>query len=146
MIATEPAPSRNRHRVLCVDDNELSAFVNATILRNEGYEVWTCSDPLQATSIAKSEELDLAILDYEMPKMNGAELAAFCKAANPDIKVILFSGSLNIPTCQLALADQFVEKSAGIEVLLMAIDALLTNSNTRLKWVSRIESKHQNTE
>ena len=146
MAATEPARSRQRHRVLCVDDNELSAFVNATILRNQGYEVWTCSDPLQATSIAKSEELDLAILDYEMPEMNGAELAAFCKATNPDIKVILFSGSLNIPTCQLALADQFVEKSAGVEVLLKAIDALLTNSNRRLKWISTIGSKHQNTD
>lgn len=146
MIAAEPAPSRRRHRVLCVDDNELSAFVNATILRNEGYEVWTCSDPLRATSIAKSEELDLAILDYEMPAMNGAELAAFCKAANPDIKVILFSGSLNISICQLALADHFVEKSAGVEVLLKAIDALLTNNKTQLRRVSRIGNKHQNME
>lgn len=146
MITSEPGPARHRNRVLCVDDNELSAFVNATILRNEGYEVWTCSDPLRATSIAKSEELDLAILDYEMPEMNGAELAAFFKAANPDIKVILFSGSLNIPTSQLSLADQFVEKSAGVEVLLKAIDALLTNGNARVKWKSIIGSKHQDTD
>jgi CheY-like chemotaxis protein len=121
---------------LCVDDNELSVFVNATILRGEGYEVVACSDPLQAASIAESEDLDLAILDYEMPVMNGAELAGFCKAANPATKVILFSGCLTIPSRELALADLFVEKSHGVEALLDAIASLLSEKEARTNWAS----------
>lgn len=125
MYRIQSTGTRDRERVLCVDDNAFTLFVNTTVLRNQGYEVIACSDPLQAASIARSEELDLAILDYDMPEMNGGELAAFCKAANPDIKVILFSGSLSIPTRELAFVDDFVEKSEGVDALLAAIQALL---------------------
>jgi len=129
--APELGRSHQQHRVLCVDDNDLAVSMNATILRNKGYEVLFCSDPLQAASIAKSEELDVAILDYELPLMNGAELATLCKAANPDIKIILFSGSLNISSHELAFADLFVQKSDGVEALLDAIEALLASKQNR---------------
>jgi len=69
--------------------------------------------------------LHLAILDYEMPMMSGGEVAAFCRAINPDIKVILFSGSLEISSRDLAVADVFIQKPSGIEVLLDAIETLL---------------------
>ena len=141
MTATKSAGPRHQHRVLCVDDNELLVSLSAAVLRNEGYEVLTCSDPLQAASIARAEELDLAILDYEMPAVNGAQLAAFCKAANPDIKVILFSGSLDIPSRELAIADQFVQKSDGVEALLEVIDALLAQSKTQANPVLRVHNK-----
>jgi CheY-like chemotaxis protein len=131
MTAPELGRSRQQHRVLCVDDSELVLSMVATILRNKGYEVLSCSNSVQAASIAKSEELDLAILDYEMPLMNGAELATFCKAANPDIKVILFSGSLNTSSHEPAFADLFVQKSDGVEALLDAIEALLASEQNR---------------
>ena len=125
MYGTQSTRSRHRQRILCVDANAFTLFVNTTILRNQGYEVFACSNPLRAALIARSEDLDLAILDYDMPKLNGAELAAFCKAANPEIKVILFSGSPAIPTRDLAFVDDSIEKSEGIDVLLAAIEALL---------------------
>ena len=125
MTGIEFTRSHPRRRVLCVDDNEFSVFVNATILSSEGYEVLACSDPLRAALIAKSEELDLAILDYEMPEMNGAELAAFCKAANPEIKVIVFSGARGVPSREVAFADRWVEEANGIEMLLETMEVLL---------------------
>ena len=118
--------SGHQHRVLCVDDDELSLLLNAAILRSEGYDVVICSDPMRAALIAKSQELDLAIFDYEMPRMNGAQLAALCKAANPDIKIVLFSGSVTIPSRDALLADRLVQKSDGVEALLGAIECLLT--------------------
>lgn len=121
----DPKHAKQKYRVLCVDDNEFGLFVNTVILRNEGYEVLPCSDAVKAVSIAASEEIDLAILDYEMPLMNGAELAAACKAANPDVKVILYSGYIGMTNWELALADLFVPKSEGIEALLDGIEALL---------------------
>jgi CheY-like chemotaxis protein len=121
--------TKQKFRVLCVDDNEFGLFVNAVILRTEGYDVLACSDAVQAAAIANSEELDLAILDYEMPLMNGAELAAVCKAANPDIKVILYSGSVAMPSWELALADLFVSKSDGVQALLEGVAGLLQASN-----------------
>jgi CheY-like chemotaxis protein len=125
MKVTEPVDQRTR--LLCVDDDELALLVSATILREEGYEVLTCSDPLRAAHVAQSQELDLAILDYEMPAMTGAELAAFCKAVNPGMKVILFSGMPTIPNHELAFADLFLQKGDSLEVLLEGVGALLGN-------------------
>ena len=57
--------------------------------------------------------------------MNGAELGAFCKAANPDVKVILFSEWLDIPKRELAFADLFVQKSDDMQALLAGVETLL---------------------
>jgi CheY-like chemotaxis protein len=130
MTASPPGPkhAKQTYRVLCVDDNEFGLFVNTVILRNEGYEVLTSSDALKAASIAASQEIDVAILDYQMPFMSGAELAAICKAANPDVRVIFYSGTIEMPNWELALADLFVSKSDGIQALLEGIEALLSPS------------------
>jgi DNA-binding NtrC family response regulator len=125
MTVTESKRTQQQYRLLCVDDDELLVSINAIILRAKGYEVLACSDPLRACWIVQSEELHLAILDYEMPMMSGGELAAFCRAINPDIKVILFSGALEISSRDLAVTDVFIQKPSGIEVLLEAIETLL---------------------
>ena len=140
--------SRNfahRYRILCVDDNEFGVYVNSVILRNEGYDVVSCSDAEKAAAIAKAQEIDVAVLDYQMPVMNGAELAALCKAANPDTRVILYSGWLGIPKRELVLADLFIQKSEGVQALLEGIEALLhqrpklpptedNNTNMRMEY------------
>lgn len=141
MTQTGLRKSRYRYRVLCVDDNDIGAYVAATILRCEGYEALACSDVLQAAAIAKKEEIDLAVLSYRMPVMNGAELAAFCKAANPDMKVILLSDWLGIPKPELAFVDLFLQKSDDTETLLAGAEALLTRS--RLQALHDFGSDHQ---
>ena len=114
MKLTKLIGSGHRHRVLCVDDDELSLLLNAAILRSEGYEAVICSDLMRAALIAKSQELDLAIFDYEMPRMNRAQLAALC------------SGSVTIPSNDALLADRLVQKSDGVEALFDTIECLLT--------------------
>ena len=135
--------SRYRYRVLCVDNDEFAAYVEATILRREGYEVLACSDALEAAAIAKGEEIDLAVLSYGMAAMNGAELAAFCKAANPDMKVILVSEWLDIPRRELAFADLFVPKSDDMQALLVGVENLLPQSRSRA--LLGLENDHNRT-
>lgn len=123
-----PISTRHAYRILCVDDNEVGLYVNSVILRNEGYDVFACSKSSRVSAIVQAEEIDLAVLDYSMPEMNGAELAAICKAADPEMKVILFSGCLGIAKRELALADVFIPKSEGIQALLEGIRTLLPRS------------------
>jgi CheY-like chemotaxis protein len=123
--------SRYRYRVLCVDADEFGAYVEATVLRREGYSVVACSDALQAAAIAKAEEIDLAVLSYQMAVMNGAELAAFCKAANPDMKVILVSEWAGVPKRERALADLFVQKSDDMQALLAGVETLLPHNRAQ---------------
>ena len=128
MTAIDRRSSVQAARVLCVDDNEFGLYVNTVILRSEGYDVTPCCDVVDAIAIAKAQEIDLAIVDYQMPLMNGVELTALFKAANPEMKVILFSGCFDIPKRELALVDLFVSKSDGVQALLEGIVALLLRS------------------
>jgi CheY-like chemotaxis protein len=114
-----------RCRVLCVEDNVLTMQLLSLILEQQGYEVLTSSDPIRALQVLKRETVDLALLDYEMPQMNGGELAAAAKCGGLATKVILFSGSARIPQHDLAFVDRFVQKSEGVEVLLEVINSLL---------------------
>ena len=114
-----------RCRVLCVDDDVLTLHLLALILEREGYEVFTSSDPTAAIKVLKQEAVDLALLDYEMPQMNGGELAAVVKCSGLATNVILFSGSAGISQRDLAFIDRFVRKSEGVEALLEAIESLL---------------------
>ena len=81
-------------RILFVDDEEHNRELGRDILESLGYEVLLASDGLEACEFYKNnfEEIDLIILDYMMPKMNGKE--AFCriKEINKDCKIILASG------------------------------------------------------
>jgi DNA-binding response OmpR family regulator len=47
---------------------------------------FTCLSP-------RNKEIDAVILDYEMPGMNGLELATWLKARHPTLPVIMISGS-----------------------------------------------------
>ena len=66
---------------------------------------------------------DAVLLDYEMPGMNGHEVAVEIKRVRPELKVILLSGS-EIPTQALALVDAFVPKLEASRELLPMIAEL----------------------
>ena len=124
-------------RVLCVDDDALTTHLLSLILRKHGYEVFTSDDAIRAIQVLKREAVDLALLDYEMPHMNGAELAAFVKHESLATKVILFSGKSIIPHHHLAFVDRFVPKSEGVEALLEAIESLLPIAKPTLAEVQQ---------
>jgi hypothetical protein len=67
-----PLPSR---RVLVADDNEDAAEATADVLRLGGYEVMIAYDGKQAVKVARVFQPDVAILDINMPVMDGYEVA-----------------------------------------------------------------------
>jgi len=111
-------------RVLCVDDAEPALALRARILETKGYAVTTSNSALQAAERFQSGKFDLAILDYEMPAMNGCQLAAQLKSTCPELKIILYTGYSHLATHDLPFIDAMVEKSDGIEELLAAIEDL----------------------
>ena len=56
----------------------------------------------------------MAILDYEMPMMNGCVLADYLKARYPDLKIILHSGLLDIPENEMNSIGSVVPKGDGM--------------------------------
>ncbi len=60
--------------ILIVDDDPDVATVFSIGLEDEGFEVYSYNDPLEALSNFKSNFYDLLLIDVNMPKMNGFEL------------------------------------------------------------------------
>jgi CheY-like chemotaxis protein len=81
--------------VLCVDDDAGIRELYGALLGQNGYEVIAASNGRHALHVFqdKEEEIDAVILDYEMPEMNGLELAAWLKQRDPTLPVIMVSGS-----------------------------------------------------
>ena len=57
--------------VLVVEDDENTVFLLRHLLRLRGYQVLQAWDGKQALEIADTEELDLMLLDLQLPRLNG---------------------------------------------------------------------------
>lgn len=68
-----------KSRVLLVDDDPDILDVLEITLSEENYEILKAMDGEEALRIIKSIPLDLVLLDYNMPKMNGREVCAKVK-------------------------------------------------------------------
>ena len=129
--------SRLGRRVLCVDDAESALALRALILEAKGYSVTTSNSALHAVETFENDKFDVAVLDYEMPAMNGGQLAARLKTACPGLKIILYTGASSVARRDLTCIDLMIDKSDGVEELLAAIEAFLpgweqnTNTGTR---------------
>jgi signal transduction histidine kinase/CheY-like chemotaxis protein len=76
--------------VLLVDDDELVGMTGAEMLEGMGLEVRR--ETSGAAALETAEKPDLALLDYAMPGMTGAELARRLRARWPDLRVVFVTG------------------------------------------------------
>src|ERR1019366_3300666 len=83
--------SRKEHRVFVVHDEFVIASSLAALLRHQGFDARSFTDPLKALSAAGSEAPEMLISDSAMPLISGAELAIQVRQHNPHCEVLLFS-------------------------------------------------------
>jgi DNA-binding response OmpR family regulator len=98
-------------------------------LKAKGFRVITCSDGEMALMLLASGPVDAVVVDYEMPKMNGSELAAAIRLTCPFIPIVMFSGSVHIPTSTLESVDGFIEKHSGLSSVGRMLESLLSGTD-----------------
>ena len=74
MLSNDPSAGR----VLVVEDDESIADVLRRTLRQEGHEVRSSADGVEALRTAEEFVPDLVILDLGLPGLDGVEVAAAC--------------------------------------------------------------------
>ena len=81
--------------LLAEDDPVVSRLLRA-VLEDAGYEIVACGDGREAveTFHKRGDSVDLVLLDYRMPQMNGIEAFDEIHAAAPTLPVILMSGNI----------------------------------------------------
>ena len=111
-------------RVLLVDDDVQQLWLRAQVMKLCGFSVVTADCPIEAISLISEdviEKIDVAVLDYNMPVMNGCALADRLRSLCPELKIILYSGAINIPRGEMNSVDAFIPKDEGTAQLLAQI-------------------------
>ncbi len=114
----------NRLRLLCVDDDPKILHLYQLLLGRLGYEVVVAVNGRQALKLLEGNQIDAVISDFQMPGMNGGELAAEIKRLKPQLPVILVSGSESALTGTPDFVDVTIAKGAPVEQLIGQIEVL----------------------
>jgi CheY-like chemotaxis protein len=112
-------------RILSVDDEQGILVSRQLILESEGYEVLSAADGEQALHFFEAHAIDLVLLDYLMPGMDGGVIARKIKAHNPGVPVVIVSASPIVEEQSLGCVDCFISKGEGPALLLAKIKQLL---------------------
>ncbi len=87
-----PAPGNTRPTVLIVDDNEDLLKFLKLVMRDQEWDLVATSSGKQALLIAKERELNVALIDYMIPDLDGLAVAKKLQQRRPGIKIILMTG------------------------------------------------------
>jgi CheY-like chemotaxis protein len=126
LISPQPWTKR---RLLWVDDSRVLLSLYKSVFESLGFEVVASSSPEEALGLLSSDVIDIAILDYDMPEMNGGVLASLIKDQFPALPIILYTGSTYIPCSAHGAVDGVCDKAAPREELLAMIERLSRESS-----------------
>lgn len=121
-------------KILVVDDHALVRAGLCQVLQglaaDEVTEVIEAADCARAFELAASHpDLDLVLLDYHLPDMNGLAALSIFGERHPELPVVILSGSANPSIAQRVLAQGaagFVTKSGLSDELLHALRQVLS--------------------
>jgi CheY-like chemotaxis protein len=111
--------------VLCIDDETIGLRVRKIMLENHGFEVLTATDGQQGIALFDQHQVDLVVLDYYMPDLNGGQVAAEIRRRRPTVPIIFLSAYFSLPSDALEKADAFITKGDPPEVLIEKIEQLM---------------------
>jgi CheY-like chemotaxis protein len=111
--------------VLCVDDERIGLRVRKIMLESRGYAVLTASDGAEGLRVFEQNDVDVVILDYYMPGLNGGDVASEMRRRRPGVPIVFLSAYFSLPPEALELADAFITKGDPPDVLIEKLRHLL---------------------
>jgi len=129
-------PGLTGKAVLVVDDNPAVVDTLAAMLERLGVEVGPCLDPSDAIAVIRDDPdgWDLVITDYDMPGMNGAQLAKTLRKYRKDLPIMLLTALPRVHQLHQGpdgVFDQVLGKPASAERLATAAAAAMAASRER---------------
>jgi CheY-like chemotaxis protein len=111
--------------ILCVDDEWNGLEGRKMLLEEAGCKVLVATSGAEALQLFASHPVDLVLLDYHMPGMNGDVVAEHMKAGQSDVPIALLSADEGLPESARRCVDAFVSKSESPANLLQIVEHLL---------------------
>lgn len=131
-LATEPPAQPSKPLVMVTDDSVTVRKVMSRLLLRNGYEVVTAKDGVDAIARLEERRPDLMLLDIEMPRMDGYEVATLMRHDTRFIQVpiVMITSRTGDKHRQRAMdigVDGYLGKPFQESDLLATLEELLTN-------------------
>ena len=130
-------------KILVVDDEKLLVKGIRFNLENEGYDVITGADGMEAVELAGSENPDLIVLDLMMPRLDGLEACGKIREFS-DVPIIMLTAKADDMDKLLGFehgADDYLTKPFNILELKARIKALLRRSKSGRRQEEKPDSR-----
>jgi DNA-binding response OmpR family regulator len=121
-------PGRVDKTVLVIEDDQSIALGLEMNLSAEGYRVLMADDGEQGLALARTEDVDLLILDVMLPRLNGYELLRTLRSERRTMPIIMLSarGAEMDKVMGLELgAEDYITKPFSLAELLARVKAVL---------------------
>ncbi len=131
-----PRSIDHRPRVLVVDDSAGVRQLLSATLNGDGFDVSVAGTAREAVMAMAEANFDALVVDYSMPRSNGAELVRALRRSDVDVPIVMVSGVATAEEKQRAW-------TAGVDAYLDKFDlrqGVLTNTLRRLIGVEEVTS------
>jgi PAS domain S-box-containing protein len=128
-----PLPRGNGEHVLVVDDEESVRLIMRSTLENFGYRVSTASDGSEAVALLRNPSalFDIALVDMQMPGLDGGKTIVALRRLRPDLPIVGASGLATSENREHAAANgvlHFLDKPFSVETLLRTVQAAMAKT------------------
>ncbi|HLT24896.1 MAG TPA: sigma-54 dependent transcriptional regulator [Ignavibacteria bacterium] len=129
--------------IIVVDDNQDMRFMLTSILRDEGFKVSEMETAEQLLKkIKNGDDVDLVLLDNQLPGINGLEALKKVKAINEDVIVIMLTAFGKVDGAVEAMKDgayDYITKPFDNKELLLIINRAMERSmlGTEIKTLKK---------
>ncbi len=117
--------TKNKARILLVDDEESVQKLLTYPLQKDGYDVVVAGDGQEALQLFSDSDFDLVVLDIMLPKMDGLDVCRRLRETS------------SVPIVMLTAKDEEVDKVLGLE---LGADDYITKPFSMREFRSRVKA------
>jgi len=135
------ASKQNRATVLVVDD-ERGPRESLRMLLAPNHEVLTSNSGANALEILRTEKVDVATLDLNMPGIGGEELMRTIREEHPHVEIIVITGCGSLASAQEGIRHgicDYLQKPFDVVQVTAAVNRALTRGGARRGLVQFME-------
>jgi len=115
-------------RIVVIDDEVNAASALCTLLKEDGYEVFSAHDGATGLGLVDQNDADVVLTDLRMPGMDGLELLKRLKQSRPQTMVVLMTAYGTVKNAVRAMksgAEDYLSKPLDVEELEVVLERAL---------------------
>ena len=140
---TPAIPFDPRKPVLLIVDDEAGPRTSLRFVFKDQFNCVTTTGGLEGLEYARSNPVDIAILDVRMPDMSGVEVLRELKALNPDIECVLLTGYETLESARAALhygAAEYLNKPFDVFNIREVVERCLERRKQKQRAAENLRS------